>query len=103
VKSGLLNNKDRIPQKKQKPLLCCCGATTQKRLEETNSRLGLAVFLDIQLRLIDGFDDNRAFRPGHESPPSMQNVILVLTCTGDPNDAILALNRHSILTVIQIQ
>jgi hypothetical protein len=52
--------------------------------------------------IVDGFDDDRPFGLGHIPSSRLENMVLMLACACDPNDAILALNSHSILAVIQV-
>ena len=75
----------------------------RKRLEE-EIKVGLiSAFPDIHARLTDGFDHNQAFGFRDVSFSGKQDMVLTFTCTGDPNHAIGALNRHSILAVIQVE
>jgi hypothetical protein len=60
------------------------------------------VFFDIYARFVDGFDDNTAFGLRHIAPAGMEDMVLLLTGTRNPNDTVLAFNRHAMLAVIQV-
>ena len=62
----------------------------------------LLVFFDIHARFVDGFDHNAAFGFRLIALACLEDVIAGLASAGDPNEAILALDRLS-LAVIQVQ
>jgi hypothetical protein len=65
--------------------------------------LELNILFDIQTRIANGFDDNHAFFPGNKPSSGTEDMILIIAGASDPDDAVLALDSHSILTVVQVQ
>jgi hypothetical protein len=73
-------------------------------LEEKPFNIGLLnVFFDIQTRIVNGFNDDRAFCFGYKPSAGAQDMILMLARAGHPNHTVLAFNRHSVLAVIQVE
>jgi hypothetical protein len=62
----------------------------------------ISALFDIHTGIVDGFDDDCPFGLGHIPSPRLEDVVPMLACACDPNNAILALNSHSIFAVIQV-
>src|SRR5512138_324576 len=60
---------------------------------------GLLVFFDIDTCFVNCFDHNGTLTLGLIAPARVENMISSFASTGNPDDAILALNCHAILIV----
>ena len=54
------------------------------------------------LRTSEGFDQDGAFGFRYVPFSGTEDMVLVFTRASDPNDTVLARNRHSILAVLQV-